>query len=37
LAELRRLAAAAGKPKLVRAAERIVEMAEVEAREYRFL
>ncbi len=37
LDELRRLAEAAGKPKLVRAAERIVEMAEVEAREYHFL
>jgi predicted transcriptional regulator of viral defense system len=37
LDELRRLAAAAGKPKLVRGAERIVEMAEAEAKEYRFL
>ena len=32
--ELRRLAAASGKPKLRRAAERIVHLAEVEAREY---
>ncbi|HEV8583283.1 MAG TPA: hypothetical protein VGX68_29820 [Thermoanaerobaculia bacterium] len=32
--ELRRLAAALGKPKLRRAAERIVYLAEVEAREY---
>ncbi|MGH7490141.1 MAG: hypothetical protein ACREMY_31720, partial [bacterium] len=37
LNELRRLAESSGKPKLQRAAERIVEMAEVEAREYRFL
>jgi predicted transcriptional regulator of viral defense system len=33
-AELRRLAQAAGKPKLLRAAERIIEQAETEAREY---
>ena len=35
--ELRRLAAASGKPKLLRAAERIVELAETEAREYQTL
>ncbi|HEX3554018.1 MAG TPA: hypothetical protein VIA62_12400 [Thermoanaerobaculia bacterium] len=35
--ELRRLAAASGKPKLLRAAERIVELAETEAREYQLL
>ena len=35
--ELRRLADASGKPKLRRAAERIIELAEIEAREYRFL
>ena len=36
-AELRRLAVAAAKPKLLRAAERIVELAETEAREYQIL
>jgi hypothetical protein len=36
-AELRRLAETSAKPKLRRAAERIIELAEVEAREYRFL
>ena len=35
--ELRRLAVAAAKPKLLRAAERIVELAETEAREYQIL
>ncbi|MBW8879079.1 MAG: hypothetical protein JF614_29405 [Acidobacteria bacterium] len=35
--ELRRLAAASAKPKLLRAAERIVELAETEAREYKIL
>jgi predicted transcriptional regulator of viral defense system len=34
LAELRRLAEASGKPKLRRAAERIVRLAEIEAEEY---
>ncbi|HEX4960739.1 MAG TPA: hypothetical protein VF173_07865 [Thermoanaerobaculia bacterium] len=33
-AELRRLAEASGKPKLLRASERILELAETEAREY---
>src|SRR5258706_7060483 len=37
LAELRHLADASGKPKLRRAAERIIELAEVEAREYRYV
>jgi len=36
-AELRRLAVAAVKPKLLRAAERIVELAETKAREYQIL
>lgn len=37
LAELRRLAGASGKPKLRRAAERIVRLAEIEAEEYETL
>jgi hypothetical protein len=37
LAELRRLAEASGKPKLRRAAEEIVRLAEIEAEEYELL
>lgn len=37
LTELRRLAEASGKPKLRRAAGRIIELAEIEAREYQLL